>query len=929
MVVILLLLSHLYGMFPYAQPENDDCESAIELSLTIPPECPGGSSVTDDFTFDNVGATSTTLYPIFSGCDPGETTNVPSVEVWFVFTAVGHSTNITVGGLITPNIVVYAGNDCGFLNTVACAREDSSVTLELTTLVETQYYISVSGGDVNDQGVFTMEVESSRDCTGCLVESKLIATPPPVYGAYSSGQEVYFCYEINYWDTTVVAWLHSVTLEFGEGWDETSLIPAPPASCDGQGTWSWYEEWVSENNGQTFGPGFAYESSLQTGGENSSSNPGDNWGDGSNGCADIGTLVPAVNFCWTIAVKSCEDGNFTGNSLNISATAYSDGDSGDWHIQGCQSGATNGILASTVCCDDSKPEIIETVNETCPDACDGTAVIMGNGTWNFNIFDSDNNILFNSDADPDPISVTSLCAGTYSVMAENTVTGCNVSDFFDIGVDPRPVAFANNGNPACPDEIVELYGNTPSTGITHEYHWTGPDGYESFEQNPKDATLEGIYMLVVTIDGCSSDQVETEVIMADESPEAIFSTENTILCLGESVQFLNQSSDNSYSFEWYFSGGSPEETNEFHPSVAYAQAGIFDVMLIANNICGSDSLLIPAYIQVSPLPVASFEYSADSIKLSFENTSMGEETYFWDFGDGITSTEENPEHWYLKAGNYLVKFTVTNECGATTHEQEVKTEGSIPQAVIITDVLEENCVPFEVQFTDGTTGIPASWQWSFPGGNPQSSTEQNPLIIYDSAGVYDVTLDVSNGFGESAITESSLITALQSPTALFSLEQDGRQIFMQNLSIGSQLEYKWDFGDGTASIEKDTTTYQYQENGVYIVSLTASNFCGSDVYSDTLSILVDTKEKPVFSTDLKIVPNPSTGRFGVTIKGIADNYLKIRLIDIWGRHLFEERFDYITGHFEEIFDFEYLPSGVFLLQVETTNKVVSQKVLIE
>ncbi|MCP3929052.1 MAG: PKD domain-containing protein [Bacteroidetes bacterium] len=478
------------------------------------------------------------------------------------------------------------------------------------------------------------------------------------------------------------------------------------------------------------------------------------------------------------------------------------------------------------------------------------------------------------------------------------------------------------------DSVVQFFNSSQNADT---YFWDFGDGDNSTESAPTHIYKnDGIYTVQLTAtNNCGSTTYTQEVIIAVILPIAVFSTETTTVCPSQNIHFFNQSSENSTSYEWHFPGGEPEFSTQQHPTIHYPQSGQYTVTLISYNLAGSDTLLMQDYITISDLPVSDFDFSVDSIQLSFANTSVDGDTYFWDFGDGDSSTEENPEHWYPHAGNYLVSLTVSNECGDHTFEQEVATAGSIPQATFSADVLEENCIPFEIHFWDASSGIPASWQWSFPGGNPESSTEQNPVVVYENAGVYDVSLEVSNGFGNNVITESSFIVAFESPAALFSLEQNGRQISIENFSSGSSLEYEWNFGDGTIRAEENPMIHQYQENGEYVVSLTVSNNCGSDVYSDTLNISVDLKEKPAFIEEFLIIPNPNSGRFSVVLKGQPVHDLRMSLIDIFGHRLFEERFNYSSGHFERSFDFDNLPTGVYILQFETGNNAIYRKMVIE
>ncbi|SFC03860.1 zinc-dependent metalloproteinase lipoprotein, BF0631 family [Flexibacter flexilis DSM 6793] len=82
------------------------------------------------------------------------------------------------------------------------------------------------------------------------------------------------------------------------------------------------------------------------------------------------------------------------------------------------------------------------------------------------------------------------------------------------------------------------------------------------------------------------------------------------------------------------------------------------------------------------------------------------------------------------------------------------------------------CLGTQVQFTDQSTNTPTAWAWSFPGGTPASSTAQNPLVTYNTAGSYNVVLTVSNGAGSNTITKTGYITVFSNTTTSLPITAD-------------------------------------------------------------------------------------------------------------------------------------------------------------
>ncbi|MEM8907884.1 MAG: hypothetical protein AAGD05_08570, partial [Bacteroidota bacterium] len=132
------------------------------------------------------------------------------------------------------------------------------------------------------------------------------------------------------------------------------------------------------------------------------------------------------------------------------------------------------------------------------------------------------------------------------VTVDNGVLQCpSLPECIFVDIKPVPDAMINFVT-NCPDQpiVIELFGTTFTTGNSgnvQEYYWTGPLGYESFEQNPIDATQSGLYTLEITVDGCVSAQT-FEIIEVPEIPEALVGANGTLglvsvnYCEGEAVE---------------------------------------------------------------------------------------------------------------------------------------------------------------------------------------------------------------------------------------------------------------------------------------------------------------------------------------------------------------------------------------------------------
>ncbi|AKB82026.1 cell surface protein [Methanosarcina barkeri 3] len=235
-------------------------------------------------------------------------------------------------------------------------------------------------------------------------------------------------------------------------------------------------------------------------------------------------------------------------------------------------------------------------------------------------------------------------------------------------------------------------------------------------------------------------------------PVAAFSMSPTSGKAPLNVAFTDKSTD-ATSWAWSFGDGST--SIEKNPKHTYSEAGNYNVVLTVNNEKGSNSKTQEVTVQSEPVPekvdpVANFSADTTSgpapLSVQFTDLSQNANEWNWDFGDGETSTEQSPDYTYFSAGNYTVILTVNNENGSSSKTLNINVEGepdqeeTLPVADFDADTTSGNA-PLYVQFTDLSQNA-NEWHWNFGDGN--TSTEQEPLYIYSSAGNYDVNLTVVN-----------------------------------------------------------------------------------------------------------------------------------------------------------------------------------------
>ena len=262
-------------------------------------------------------------------------------------------------------------------------------------------------------------------------------------------------------------------------------------------------------------------------------------------------------------------------------------------------------------------------------------------------------------------------------------------------------------------------------------------------------------------------------------------------------------------------------------------------------------------------PVANFSANITNVAVGgqvlFTDLSTGGPvTWAWSFPGGTPATstlQTPPPIFYNTAGQYNVTLTITNSWGT---DPEVKTNyivvsNSFPP--IANFSANQTNIPTggQVQFTDLSTGTPTSWSWSFPGGTPATSTLQNPpLIIYNTAGQYNVSLTVTNSFGTNTNTKTNYITVINSilPMADFTASltaiTTGAMIQFTDLSTGTPTSWSWTFPGGTpgSSTLQTPPLILYSAAGQYDVTLTVTNLAGSNTKTKVQYITVTNQVAP-------------------------------------------------------------------------------------
>jgi gliding motility-associated-like protein len=416
------------------------------------------------------------------------------------------------------------------------------------------------------------------------------------------------------------------------------------------------------------------------------------------------------------------------------------------------------------------------------------------------------------------------------------VCATRVTDFDYSRIKPKS-NFING--PTCTNANI-LFTNTStvSVGSVTATAWNFSSAQTSTLQNPSISyTSTGTFaatLIATTSLGCK----DTIVKVLTVYPPPVSNFTYAYNCLKDTVFFTNSSTVPIGSIvlsSWNF-GDQSGTSNATNPAYHYSTSGLFTTTLIStsNFSCSSTKTVV---VDLTNKITANFtttavNYCIGSV-ISFSDLS----TYVlsniiswnWNFGDGTTSTLQNPTRTFTTPATYSVTLSSSATDGCIGNiTKNIIIYG--PPTVQFSAATLTNCSTYSINFTDqSTTPTGSTWNWNF--GDNFTSSVRNPSHAYGSAGVYPVKLIVITPQGCSdSLTKSSYLTIYSTPVVSFSTNNGcvfTNIFFLNNTTIasGTITSWFWNFGDTqTSSLRNPTNTYTLA--GSYTVSLSSTSDLG-------------------------------------------------------------------------------------------------------
>lgn len=394
---------------------------------------------------------------------------------------------------------------------------------------------------------------------------------------------------------------------------------------------------------------------------------------------------------------------------------------------------------------------------------------------------------------------------------------------------------------------------------------------------------------------------EPTVFAQIQSDETVGNSDFIINSCGNNViTFVNQSFDEQFinSYDWSFdlnNGDTATFTTE-NATVSFPDLGTYEGQLILNlgSQCDDTANI---FVNIYPEIQADFSFAYDTCvagPVSFTNNSFsgtGNITdNFWEFGDGNTSNQVNPNYLYNAPGTIPVNLTVEDVNGCVDDTTQIVNWFPVPPILIIEPSIFIGCAPQDVFFNNLSTPIDDTYdiQWTF--GDGGTSTEISPSYTYENPGVYDVSISVTSPIG-CMISDffPNWITVFESPTAAFTFSPNQPTNFLPDVDFTDQsidaAQWFWDFNGQGNSIDQNPM-FTFPDTGLQEVTLIVTHETGCQ---DTTIQIIDIAPKVAYFLPNAFTPNSDAVNDLFYGKGffLGMQNFNLTIWNRWGELVFE------------------------------------------
>ncbi len=535
------------------------------------------------------------------------------------------------------------------------------------------------------------------------------------------------------------------------------------------------------------------------------------------GCSDQKVLtvqIRDVQAGFTAPTTGCKPFSFCFTNTSIDATSY------QWLI--------TDTVGNTV--------FTSTSTSPCP-------TLINSGKYSVRLISTDVNQC------PDTLFMQNYITvyGTNIAFTGTPLSGCtplNVQ-FADNSVSPNSFPVLWNWNFG--DPVSNPLNNSIISNPSHNYNQSG---------------LYSVTLIITDNHGCVDSLKKVNYIKA-LSPVIDFGATATNVCLGDPACFYNNTTGSStLLFAWNFGDGFTSSLAT--PCHNYSANGSYNVTLTATDTSGCISTLTDSASVLVSMPAALFiadttNSTCPPLAVQFSNLSTNIDsatTYLWNFGDGNTSSIQNPFHTYNIAGTYDVSLIVTdgNGCSDTILLSDyISISGPTGSTA---SIIGAGCIPLNACF-QAISNNAISFVWNFGDGTVLTSTLDSVCYTYSTPGIFYPEVILSDGLGCTVSIPLDTVV-VGTPDVNFGITPnplcDGGLVFFTDSTFSSvQIsQWNWNFGDATSGVNNISSlqnpSHNYSSPGIYSVTLDVLTSLGcSGQFIDTVYVFAS--PQAVFSMD--------------------------------------------------------------------------------
>lgn len=403
-------------------------------------------------------------------------------------------------------------------------------------------------------------------------------------------------------------------------------------------------------------------------------------------------------------------------------------------------------------------------------------------------------------------------------------------------------------------------------------------------------------------------------------------------CGNNTITFIDQSFDQNFidTYNWSFdlNNGDTATTTNQNATITFPGLGTYQGQLILNQGSPCDDTAT-IFVNIYPEINADFNYTYDTCvagPVSFNNLSVsgaGAITgNLWEYGDGNSGNDVNPNYLYSAPGDIPVTLIVEDMNGCVDDTTQIIEWYPAPPILIVEPSIFKGCVPQSVFFNNLSSPIDDSYDilWDF--GDGGTSTEISPSYIYETPGVYDVSLSVTSPIGCS-ISDffPNWITVEESPVANFTFTPNDPSNFQPEVEFTDQsidaVQWFWNFNDEDNTTEQNPF-YTFPDTGIQEVTLIVTHESGCQ---DTLTQFIDVVPKVAYFLPNAFTPNFDSINDEFFGKGffVGMQNFNMTIWNRWGELVFETNDPEEGWNGKKLNQGEQSPNGVYVVVVTYTG----------